>query len=67
VLIPEKISMDNIGNINVLKKVIQHTVPFALSFRKSSRILPTLIRGTTAKITITPSVDFGKSKSNGVA
>jgi hypothetical protein len=26
-----------------------------------------LIRGTTAKITIIPSVDFGKSKSSGVA
>ena len=66
-MIPESISIDRIGNIRVLKKVIHVTLPFCLSLLKRDLILLILIRGTTAKITITPNVDFGKSKSSGVA
>ena len=67
VLIPENISIDKIGNIRVLKNVINVTLPFCLSFLKREVIFLTLISGTTAKITIIPNVDSGKSKSNGVA
>ena len=67
VLIPENNSIDKIGNINVLTKVIQHTIPFCLSLEKSSRIFFTFMSGTTEKITITPNVDLGRSKSKGVA
>lgn len=67
VLIPEKSSIDKIGNIKVLRKVIQQTVPFSLLLEKSSRILASFISGITAKITITPNVDLGRSKSKGVA
>ena len=66
-MIPENISIDRIGNIKVLKKVIHVTLPFCLSLLKRELILLILMRGTTAKITIMPSVDLGKSKSNGVA
>ena len=67
VFTPENISIDNIGNIKVLKNVIQDTIPFCLSLLKRLLIFLILIRGTTAKITIIPSVDFGRSKSSGVA
>ena len=66
-MIPENISIDRIGNIRVLKKVIHVTLPFCLSLLKRDLILLILIRGTTAKITIMPNVDCGKLKSNGVA
>ena len=64
---PENISIDRIGNIKVLKKVIHVTLPFCLSLLYREVILLILIRGTTAKITMIPNVDLGKSKSNGVA
>ena len=67
VLIPEKISIDKIGKIKVLRKVIHVTVPLCLSFLKRELIFFSFIRGSTAKITIMPNVDLGKSKSNGVA
>ena len=67
VLIPENISIDKIGKIRVLKKVIHVTVPLRLSFLKRELIFFSFIRGSTAKITIIPNVDLGKSKSNGVA
>jgi hypothetical protein len=54
---PEYISIDKIGNIKVLKKVIQVTLPFCLSLSKRDLILLILIRGTTAKITMIPNVD----------
>ena len=64
---PENISIDNRGKINVLRKVIHVTTPFRLSFVKREIIFLIFMRGTTAKITIIPNVDLGKSKSNGVA
>ena len=67
VLIPENISKDSIGNIKVLKKVIHETLPFCLSLLKRELIFFIFMSGTTAKITIIPNVDFGRSKSNGVA
>ena len=62
-----KSSIDKIGKIKVLKKVIQQTVPFSLLVERSSRIFRIFMSGITANITITPNVDLGRSKSKGVA
>ncbi len=64
---PEKISIDNIGNINVLKNVAQQTTPLFLSLSISSLIFLIFINGTTANITIIPNVALGRSNNNGVA
>ena len=64
---PEKISIDNIGNIIVLKNVAQQTIPLFLSFSSSSLIFLNFINGTTANITIIPNVALGRSNNSGVA
>ena len=64
---PEKISIDNIGNISVLKNVAQQTIPLFLSLPKSSLIFLIFIKGTTANITIIPNVALGRSYNRGVA
>jgi hypothetical protein len=64
---PEKISIDNIGNISVLRNVAQQTIPLFLSPSKSSLIFLTFINGTTANITIIPNVALGRSNNSGVA
>ena len=64
---PEKISIDNIGNISVLRNVAQQTIPLFLSPSKSYLIFLTFINGTTANITIIPNVALGRSNNSGVA
>ena len=64
---PEKISIDNIGNTSVLRNVAQHTIPLFLSPSKRSLIFFTFINGTTANITIIPNVALGRSNNSGVA
>ena len=67
VLIPENNSMESSGKSNVLKKVIQHTIPFSILLAKSSLIFLILMRGRTAKMTIIPNVASGKLNKSGVA
>ena len=67
VLIPENISIESIGNNNVLKKVIQHTSPFSLLLARSSLIFLIFMSGRTAKMTIIPKVASGKLNKSGVA
>ena len=66
-LTPENNSKDNIGNNKVLKKVMRQTSPFLLSLMYRFCILEILINGTTAKITMIPSVALGRSNNIGVA